>query len=112
MTVLSHERHAAATQHELDSEVERLRRSINARRTHGILYYLLLVAIFLIGFAMGYATHSLVGAAIILIGLAIVAWREVTGFKARTAVLNQLLGEKLAERRQNDDRSKELDIGQ
>ena len=103
MTVLSHERQTAAAQHELDSEVERLRRSINARRTHGILYYLLLVAIFLIGFAMGYATHSLVGAAIILIGLAIVAWREVTGFKARTAVLNQLLGEKLAERRQNDD---------
>ena len=112
MTVMSHERHAAAAQHELDSEVERLRRSINARRTHGILYYLLLVAIFLVGFAIGYATHSLVGAAIILVGLAIVAWREVTGFKARTAVLNQLLGEKLAERRQNDDRSKEFEIGQ
>jgi hypothetical protein len=112
MTVLSHERHAAAAHHELDSEVERLRRSINARRTHGILYYLLLVAIFLIGFAIGYATHSLVGAAIILVGLAIVAWREVTGFRARTAVLNQLLGEKLAERRQNDDRFKELEIGQ
>lgn len=112
MTVLSHERSAMASQHDLDSEVERLRRSINARRTHGILYYLLLVTIFFVGFAIGYATHSLVGAAIILIGLAIVAWREVTGFKARTAVLNQLLGEKLAERRQNDDRSKEFEIGQ
>src|ERR1700694_1224319 len=105
MTVWSHERHAAAAQHELDSEVERLRRSINARRTPGILYYLLLVAIFLIGLAIGYATHSLVGAAIILSALAMVAWREVTGFKAWTAVLNQLLGEKLADGRQNDDRS-------
>jgi len=101
---LMHERQAADTQRrEVDHEVEELRRSINARRTHGILYYLLLVAIFFVGFAMGYATHSLVGAAIILIGLAIVAWREVTGFRARTAVLNQLLGEKLAERRQYDD---------
>src|SRR5512144_2279785 len=102
MTVmtLSHERQAADTRSEVDREVEELRRSINARRTHGILYYLLLVAIFFVGFAMGYATHSLVGAAIILVGLAIVAWREVTGFRARTAVLNQLLGEKLAERRQ------------
>jgi len=101
---LMHERQAADTRRrEVDHEVEELRRSINARRTHGILYYLLLVAIFFVGFAMGYATHSLVGAAIIFIGLAIVAWREVTGFKARTAVLNQLLGEKLAERRQFDD---------
>ncbi|HEY3135269.1 MAG TPA: hypothetical protein VGL29_04395 [Blastocatellia bacterium] len=94
-------------QHEIDREVDELRRSINARRTHGILYYLLLVAILLVGFAIGYATHSLVGAAIILIGLALVAWREVTGFKARTAVLNQLLGEKLAERRLYEEKSKE-----
>jgi hypothetical protein len=112
MTELSHERHTAAGQRELDSEVEELRRSINARRTHGILYYVLLVVILLIGFFVGYATHSLVGAAIILVGLAIVAWREVTSFKARTAVLNQLLGEKLAERRQSDDRSREFEIGQ
>ena len=111
MTVLSHERHGADGRSEVDREVEDLRRSINARRTHGILYYLLLVAIFFIGFAMGYATHSLVGAAIILIGLAIVAWREVTGFKARTAVLNQLLGEKLAERRQYEERTKEFETG-
>jgi len=110
MTAANHERHSASSQHELDNEVERLRRSINARRTHGILYYLLLVTIFFVGFAIGYATHSLVGAAIILIGLALVAWREVTGFKARTAILNQLLGEKLAERKQNDDRSREFEI--
>jgi len=104
MMVLSHDRQAGDHRHDVDRDVEELRRSINARRTHGILYYLLLVAIFFVGFAVGYATHSLVGAAIILIGLAIVAWREVTGFKARTAVLNQLLGEKLAERRQYDER--------
>jgi hypothetical protein len=112
MTVLSHDRQAADNRPDVDREVEELRRSINARRTHGILYYLLLVAIFLVGFAMGYATHSLVGAAIILAGLAIVAWREVTGFRARTAVLNQLLGEKLAERRQYDERPKEFETGQ
>ena len=98
---------ASRDQHEIDREVEQLRRSINARRTHGLLYYLLLVAILFVGFAIGYATHSLVGAAIILIGLALVAWREVTGFKARTAVLNQLLGEKLAERRLYEEKSKE-----
>jgi hypothetical protein len=110
--MMTHERQGTDHRPDVDREVEELRRSINARRTHGILYYLLLVAIFFVGFAMGYATHSLVGAAIILIGLAIVAWREVTGFKARTAVLNQLLGEKLAERRQYDERSKEFETGQ
>ncbi|HXU35922.1 MAG TPA: hypothetical protein VN937_06125 [Blastocatellia bacterium] len=99
MKVLNHERGT----HDIDREVEELRRSINARRNHGILYYVLLVVILLAGFFIGYATHSLVGAAIILIGLALVAWREVTGFKARTAVLNQLLGEKLAQRRQDDE---------
>ena len=109
---MTHERQAADSRPDIDREVEELRRSINARRTHGILYYLLLVAIFFIGFAMGYATHSLVGAAIILVGLAIVAWREVTGFRARTAVLNQLLGEKLAERHQYEERTKEFETGQ
>lgn len=112
MIAMTHERHAADSRTDVDREVEELRRSINARRTHGILYYLLLVAIFFVGFAMGYATHSLVGAAIILVGLAIVAWREVTGFRARTAVLNQLLGEKLAERHQSEERTKEFETGQ
>lgn len=112
ITLSSHDRQGATSRHEIDREVEELRRSINARRTHGILYYLLLVAIFFIGFVMGYATHSLVGAAIILVGLAIVAWREVTGFRGRTAMLNQLLGEKLAERRQYDEKPKEFEIEQ
>ena len=104
MTVIGNERET----HDIDHEVDELRRSINARRTHGILYYVLLVVIILIGFFIGYATHSLVGAAIILVGLALVAWREVTSFKARTAVLNQLLGEKLAER-QFEERPKEFE---
>lgn len=95
---------------ELDREVEELRRSINATRTHGIFYYLLLVAIFFVGFATGHATHTLVGAAIILIGLAVVAWREVTGYRARTTVLNHLLGEKLSERRLVEERHKEIEI--
>ena len=95
---------------ELDREVAELRRSINATRTHGIFYYLLLVAIFFVGFAAGYATHSLVGAAIILIGLAVVAWREVTGYRARTAVLNHLLSEKMSERRLADERHKEMGL--
>jgi hypothetical protein len=95
---------------EIDREVDELRRSISATRTHGIMYYLLLVAIFFIGFVIGYATHSLVGAGIILIGLALVAWREVTGFRARTAVIAHLLGEKMSERRQLEERQKEFEI--
>ena len=94
---------------EIDREVDELRRSISATRTHGIFYYLLLVTIIFIGFAIGYATHSLVGAAIILMGLALVAWREVTGFRARTAVLNHLLAEKLVEQRQAEERQKEFE---
>ena len=95
---------------ELDREIGELRRSISATRTHGIFYYLLLVTIILIGFAIGYATHRLVGAVIILIGLAMVAWREVTGFKARTAVLSHMLAEKMAERRHFEERQKEIEI--
>jgi hypothetical protein len=95
---------------EVDREIEELRRSISATRTHGIFYYLLLVTIILIGFAIGHATRVLVGAAIILIGLALVAWREVTGFKARTAVLNHLLAEKVGERRHIEERQRESKI--
>jgi len=95
---------------EVDREIEELRRSISATRTHGIFYYLLLVAIILIGFAIGHATRVLVGAAIILVGLALVAWREVTGFKARKAVLNHVLAEKVAERRHIEERQREFKI--
>jgi hypothetical protein len=95
---------------EVEREVDELRHSIKATRTHGILYYLLLVAVIFIGFAIGYATHSLVGAAIIVIGLALVAWREVAHFRARTAVLSHLLAEKLAEQRHLEERQKEFEI--
>lgn len=111
MTELGHERHAIEKRREeIDREVDELRRSLKSTRTHGILYYLLLVAIIFAGFAIGYATHSLIGAVIILAGLALVAWREVNSFKARTAVLNHLLGEKLAEQRQIEERQKEFEI--
>ena len=110
MAVMSRDRDTMTRRREeIDQEVDELRRSINSTRTHGIIYYLLLVGLFFVGFAIGYATHSLVGAGIILLGLALLAWREVTGFKARTAVLNHLLGEKLAERRQFDERQKEFE---
>jgi hypothetical protein len=110
MAALGHDRETIAKRRdEVDREVDELRRSINATRTHGIMYYLLLVGLFFVGFAIGYATHSLVGAGIIIIGLGLLAWREVTGFKARTAALNRLLGEKLAEQRQFDERQKEFE---
>jgi hypothetical protein len=95
---------------ELEREIDELRRSISATRTHGLLYYLLLVTIIFIGFVIGYATHNLIGAAIILLGLALVAWREVTGYKARTLVLTHLLSEKLGELRQLEHR--QLEHGQ
>jgi hypothetical protein len=113
MTSMSHDRHGIARRRdEIDREVDELRRSISATRTHGILYYLLLVMIIFVGFAVGHATHTVVGAGIILVGLALVAWREVANYKARTAVLNHLLGEKLAEQRQVEERQKELEIEQ
>jgi hypothetical protein len=113
MSAMSHDRQGIGKRRdEIDREVDELRRSINATKTHGILYYLLLVTIIFIGFAVGHATHTLVGTGIILVGLALVAWREVVNFKARTAVLNHLLGEKLAEQRQVEERQKELEIEQ
>jgi hypothetical protein len=95
---------------EIDREIVELRRSISSTKTHGVLYYFVLVAIMFVGFTAGYATHSLVGAAIILIGLAVVAWREVTSYRSRTQVLNQLLAQKQSERRQVEERKREFDI--
>jgi hypothetical protein len=97
---------------ELDREIVELRDSIKSTRTHGILYYLLLVTIFLVGFALGYATDVLVGAGIIIAGLALVAWREFTSFRARTAVLTHVLGEKLSEKRRAEERLKEFEAEQ
>jgi hypothetical protein len=104
------ERSLGLSLEDIDREIDELRSSISNTRTHGILYYLLLVAIIFVGFALGYATHSLVGAAIVLIGLAIVAWREMTGYRERTAVLAQVLQEKLVERRELEARKREFDL--
>ena len=109
ITAADQEASVARRKEEVDREVEEIRRSITATRNHGIFYYLLLVTIMFIGFAIGYATHSLVGAAIILIGLALVAWREVTGFKARKEVMGHVLSQKLAEQKLLEKREKELD---
>jgi hypothetical protein len=95
---------------DIDREIDELKRSISNTRTHGVLYYLLLVAIMFVGFAVGYATHSMVGAAIVVVGLAIIAWREITGYRQRTSVLAQVLREKLAERRDLEARQKEFDL--
>ncbi|MEW6130064.1 MAG: hypothetical protein AB1757_23720 [Acidobacteriota bacterium] len=95
---------------EIESEVSELKRSLNASRAHGILYYFLLVVLMLVGFAIGYATHSLVGAAIIGIGLAVVAWREVTHFRARSKILAHVLAEKRAEQRQIEEIHKEFEV--
>lgn len=95
---------------EVDLEIEQIRDSIKATKTHGLLYYFLLVAIFFVGFAVGYATHSLVGGGIIVIGLAVVAWREVTVFRARTAILTDLLRQKLGERREIEEEQQEFEI--
>ncbi len=97
---------------ETSREIAELRRAISATRTHGVLYYLLLVAIVFVGFSIGYATHSLVGAAIILVGLTVVAWREVTGYKARKTVLEHVLNEKISEKRTIEERQKEFEIEQ
>ena len=97
---------------ETTREIAELRRAITATRTHGVLYYLLLVAIVFIGFSVGYATHNLIGAAIILLGLTVVAWREVTGYKAKKSALEHVLNEKIAERRTIEARKKEFEIEQ
>ena len=97
---------------ETTREIAELRRAITATRTHGVLYYLLLVAIVFIGFSVGYATHNLIGAAIILLGLTVVAWREVTGYKAKKSALERVLNEKIAERRTIEARKKEFEIEQ
>jgi len=93
---------------ELERELAELRRAVKTTRTHGITYYVLLVVLLLFGFVIGYATHSIVGVAIIIVGLGIIAWREVTGFKAQTAVISHMIGEKLAEQRQLEERVKEF----
>jgi uncharacterized membrane protein (Fun14 family) len=82
----------------VDDEIRELERSIGATRTHGFLYYGLLVVIVFVGFAIGYATHTLVGAVLILVGLGIVAYREVGHYRHRVAAIETLIAEKRRER--------------
>ncbi len=79
-------------------EIRELKESINATRTHGILYYSLLVVIIFIGFAIGYATHTLIGVVFAVAGLALVAYREVSHYRERVTAIDTLIGEKQQEK--------------
>ena len=83
---------------EVSEEIRELERSIGATRTHGFLYYGLLVVIIFVGFAIGYATHTLYGAIFTLAGLALVAYREVGHYRERVAAIDALIIEKRNER--------------
>jgi uncharacterized membrane protein (Fun14 family) len=83
---------------ELTEEIRELEESIDATRTHGILYYSLLVVIIFVGFAIGYATHTLYGVVVTVAGLALVAYREVVHYRERVAAIDVLIVEKRQER--------------
>jgi uncharacterized membrane protein (Fun14 family) len=80
-------------------EIRELERSIDATRTHGILYYSLLVVIIFFGFAIGYATHTLYGVVLTVAGLALVAYREMGHYRERVAAIDALIDEKRREQR-------------
>lgn len=83
---------------EVAEEIRELKASIDATRTHGILYYSLLVVIIFIGFAIGYATHTLIGVVFAVAGLALVAYREVAHYRERATAIEALITEKQNER--------------
>jgi hypothetical protein len=83
---------------EVVEELRELEESIDATRTHGILYYSLLVVIIFVGFAIGYATHTLFGVVLTVAGLALVAYREVVHYRERVAAIDALIVEKRSER--------------
>lgn len=83
---------------EVEEEIRELERSIDATRTHGILYYGLLVVIIFVGFAIGYATHTLYGVVITVVGLALVAYREMGHYRDRVAAIEALIAEKRSEK--------------
>ena len=89
---------------EVNEEIRELEQSIDATRTHGILYYTLLVVIIFLGFAIGYATHALVGVVLTVAGLALVAYREIGHYRERIAAINQMLAEKRQERHMLEER--------
>lgn len=89
---------------EVEEEIRELEQSIDATRTHGILYYSLLVVIIFVGFAIGYATHTLIGVVFAAAGLALVAYREVGHYRERVAAIDTLIEEKRRERQEIEAR--------
>jgi hypothetical protein len=89
---------------EVEEEIRELEQSIDATRTHGILYYSLLVVIIFVGFAIGYATHLLYGVVFTAAGLALVACREVGHYRERVAAIEALIEEKRRERQEIEAR--------
>jgi hypothetical protein len=82
---------------EVAEEIRELEASVGTTRTHGILYYGLLVVIIFVGFAIGYATHTLYGVLLAAAGLALVAYREVQHYRERVAAIELLAMEKRQE---------------
>ena len=89
---------------EVAQEIRELEESIDATRTHGILYYSLLVVIIFVGFAIGYATHTLIGVVFTAAGLALVAYREVGHYRERVAAIDTLIEEKRREKQEIEAR--------
>jgi hypothetical protein len=83
---------------EVREELRELRASIGTTRTHGILYYSLLVVIIFVGFAIGYATHTVFGVVFAAAGLALVAYRELQHYRERVTAIEALIAEKEQER--------------
>lgn len=88
----------------VDEELRELQLSIDTTRTHGLVYYSLLVVILFVGFAIGYATHTLFGVVLTAAGLALVAWRELGHYRERVAAIDSLIDEKRSERKSIDER--------
>jgi hypothetical protein len=88
----------------VDEELRELQLSIDTTRTHGLVYYSLLVVILFVGFAIGYATHTLFGVVLTAAGLALVAWRELGHYRERVAAIDSLIDEKRNERKAIDER--------
>ncbi|MBK6313721.1 MAG: hypothetical protein IPF53_05220 [Blastocatellia bacterium] len=87
----------------VEEELRELQLSIDTTRTHGLVYYSLLVVILFVGFAIGYATHTLFGVVLTAAGLALVAWREVGHYRERVAAIDAMIVEKRQERQSIDD---------
>lgn len=84
---------------EIDAEIRELEESIEATRTHGILYYCVLVVIVFLGFAIGYATHAMIGIALIVTGLALVAYREMWHYRQHVTKIEMVVSEKRREKK-------------